>query len=192
MQFSWSRSPQPHGANLLSDRIKDFSEKWWAWRSLDSSIWVGVALYFAPSAARAEGDSESIYHTRAKGAPAVTHSSNPIKDNFIVYLFDRSGVVKTKRINIHEQKKEFLRMAIGVLFVDEIYLGCDPTIKKRGGHWYLTVEQPDRTPAELEIIEMIFRREGIRCKGTTVWLVQGRIMSGEDEEGTVEESYIVT
>ena len=111
--------------------------------------------------------------------------------DLVVYVFDRSGVILTEKINIHERKDVFLRLVIGVLFVDEKYLGYDPTIKIKDGKRYITVKQFDDTHTELEIVLTIFRNKSIQGRGTTVWYVEGHLKYEKDKEGSTRRGYIV-
>ena len=109
-----------------------------------------------------------------------------------IYIHDRSGIVKSSVEDIIENKKDFLRFAIGILFVEEKYLGFDPSMEEIDGRRYIYVNpSPSESPVKLEIKKTISRQNGLHNEGTTLWLAQGCLKDKDDINGTIEREFIV-
>ena len=86
-----------------------------------------------------------------------------------IYIHDRSGIVKSSVEDVIENKKDFLLFAIGVLFVEEKYLGFDPSMEEIDGRRYIYVNSsPSKSPVKLEIKKTISRQNGTHSEGTTL------------------------
>ncbi|KLO15184.1 hypothetical protein SCHPADRAFT_825139 [Schizopora paradoxa] len=86
-----------------------------------------------------------------------------------VLMFDRSGLVASDPVDIHEKASVFLHAAIGSLYADPTLIGLDPTINTDeskgpksilvGDNWY-------------EILDVIYVEGALRGRGTVVYQVQ--------------------
>ena len=113
-------------------------------------------------------------------------------DSFEVYLYDRSGFVGSCVEDIYENRRDFLRFAIGILFVEEKYLGFDTSMEEIDGRRYIYVNpSPSESPVKLEIKKTISRQNGTHSEGTTLWLAQGCLKDKDDINGTIEREFIV-
>ena len=109
-----------------------------------------------------------------------------------VCIYDRSGIVGSCIVDIAENRKDFLRFAIGVLFVEEKYLGFDTSMEEIDGRRYIYVNpSPSESPVKLEIKKTISRQNGTHSEGTTLWLAQGCLKDKDDINGTIEREFIV-
>ena len=109
-----------------------------------------------------------------------------------IYIHDRSGIVGSHIVDILENRKDFLRFAIGVLFIEEKYLGFDTSMEEIDGRRYIYVNpSPSESPVKLEIKKTISRQNGTHSEGTTLWLAQGCLKDKDDINGTIEREFIV-
>lgn len=93
-----------------------------------------------------------------------------------LYLFDRSGVTYSREYNVDEYPEIFLRVAIGILFLDQRQLGYDESF----------VTEPDSDSRSLtaggvqyKILDKIYLDRSLRGRGT-VCLKAERMSGGEE------------
>ncbi|KLO14985.1 hypothetical protein SCHPADRAFT_825534 [Schizopora paradoxa] len=90
-------------------------------------------------------------------------------NDLTVLMFDRSGLVASNPVDIHEKASVFLHAAIGSLYAEPTVIGLDPTINTDeskgpksilvGENWY-------------EILDVIYVEGALRGRGTVVYQVQ--------------------
>ena len=96
--------------------------------------------------------------------------------NMYFGLITRAGVLYIKCFHINNRPKLFLRIVLGIMFADDVFLGYDPTMHiERDGTGTLFVR--DR---KLRIKRQAFRNCVIRGRATTILICE---MDEEDADG---------
>ncbi|KAI5832485.1 hypothetical protein K523DRAFT_298085 [Schizophyllum commune Tattone D] len=86
-------------------------------------------------------------------------------DGIFTLLQDRSGCLRSKVIDINKDPVEFLRIILGLTFLDRTYLGYDPNITTRDGKRFLKMGR-----AHFEILQRLIGKDaGTRGLGTVRW-----------------------
>ncbi|KAF8644070.1 hypothetical protein AX16_008704 [Volvariella volvacea WC 439] len=101
------------------------------------------------------------------------YTMNMTETNFVLFQFDRTGAVYSRRSATHEQAEEFVRFVLGVASVDENLLGFDTTIKWRGRSRYIQTVDETAQPVEYEfdVKTNPVHYSGILGRGTICWSV---------------------
>lgn len=81
--------------------------------------------------------------------------------NLTVYVFDRAGVVHSPEYNIDEHPQIFLRLVIGLLFMDRSHLGYDTTFSTEQGARLIRIQGE-----KYRIEKDIFVDDTVRGRGT--------------------------
>lgn len=107
-----------------------------------------------------------------------------------IYLvvFDRSGALTTQGFNVHRDPETFLRIVVGLLFLDRTHLGYDPTIvldaEGRRGHLFFK-------GMKYIIRDVVYVEGVIRGRGTVCYRVHPE--GGDpfqDDEYIVKDSWV--
>lgn len=88
-------------------------------------------------------------------------------DSVSLTYIDRSGVLSSGLINIHEDPESLLRIVVGPLFVSPIYLGYDATIITNGKYGLTKVQG-----IEHSVLKTAYTENSIFGKGTVVYKVR--------------------
>ncbi|KLO10697.1 hypothetical protein SCHPADRAFT_930385 [Schizopora paradoxa] len=81
----------------------------------------------------------------------------------IFFIFDRSGMIASERISVHDNPRKFLRLIVGLLFAKEEHLGFEHTVTKKGDKQYI-----ETGGVEYEV-ECIYHEFGIKGRGTVCY-----------------------
>ncbi|KAF8971794.1 hypothetical protein BDZ97DRAFT_1785176, partial [Flammula alnicola] len=96
-----------------------------------------------------------------------------------LYIFDRSGVSHSTKIDIHQNASDFVRIVLGVASSDDGVIGLDTRIYRRQESLFLDTVDAEMKPVTLSLEEKpIFSRRAIRGRGTCCW-------KAKDNEGKV-------
>ncbi|KAL1745173.1 hypothetical protein HDZ31DRAFT_36985 [Schizophyllum fasciatum] len=95
-----------------------------------------------------------------------------VGSTFFISYYDRSGCLQSKPVSVHTHPREFLRVLLGLTFMDKEFLGYDPTISDRDGQRYVTVRN-----VEYQIVQRIDEHPSVRGLGTVCWLCK-RVSDG--------------
>ncbi|KAK8872459.1 kinase-like domain [Apiospora arundinis] len=85
-----------------------------------------------------------------------------------IWMFDRLGGIASDQFDINEDGPRFVFTILGFLWMDEVELGFDPSIKTSNGQRFIEIERDDLT--ERIIIDGVMQRA--RCiagRATTCW-----------------------
>ncbi len=94
--------------------------------------------------------------------PAVTIAGHMVT----LWIFDRSGSIASEAFNIHDDPRKFLRIILGILFVDSAHLGYDPSIYHKGSN---SVEKYIKVNHVEYKVDCIYIEPGIKVRGTVCY-----------------------
>lgn len=102
--------------------------------------------------------------------------------DMILFVFDRSGVVGSKTFDINKEPEFLVRVICGFMFVDNIRLGFDTTIKKKdtGRGYSIRMNGIDFDCDNPMYIEKAVRGRGTGCFKTTY----------EGEDAVIKDSWV--
>ncbi|KAF8971790.1 hypothetical protein BDZ97DRAFT_1785143 [Flammula alnicola] len=98
-----------------------------------------------------------------------------------LYIFDRSGVSHSTKIDIHQNASDFVRIVLGVASSDDGVIGLDTRIYRRQESLFLDTVDAEMKPVTLSLEEkpiQVFSRRAIRGRGTCCW-------KAKDNEGKI-------
>ncbi|TDL15327.1 hypothetical protein BD410DRAFT_691355, partial [Rickenella mellea] len=79
-------------------------------------------------------------------------------------VFNRSGAITSASFDVHEQPELFLRVAIGILFLPDAYLGYDQTVDLINNEIYVK-------GMKYQIDSIIYQEPSLRGRGTICFKV---------------------
>ncbi|TRM60835.1 hypothetical protein BD626DRAFT_435231, partial [Schizophyllum amplum] len=83
-----------------------------------------------------------------------------------INYYDRSGCLRSRTANVHDEPLFFLRIVIGLSLADKIYLGYDPMVEEEiAGNRFVFVEG-----VKYQYVKTICHRPCIRGLATVCWL----------------------
>ncbi|CAA7264864.1 unnamed protein product [Cyclocybe aegerita] len=94
-----------------------------------------------------------------------------------LFIFHRSGVHHSRRIDIHKEPTLFVRIILGVCSLDDALVGFDTRVfYDSQGKRFITAVDDDNKPITyaLDEFEALFTRRSIKGRGTCCWSAQGR------------------
>jgi hypothetical protein len=93
-----------------------------------------------------------------------------VRSDLRLWLFDHSGVLQSKPIDIHKRPKDFVHILCGFAFGSRSTLGYDSTMTtdKDGRRWINFCDEP------YEILETLYIDDVIRGRGTVVLRVRAK------------------
>ncbi len=106
-----------------------------------------------------------------------------VGDEMTFCVFDRSGKVTSPSFNIHEKPELFLRVIVGLCYIDRETLGVDQTINLEGPKENWTVEVKGK---KYPIQKVVYTEGVIRGRGTACYEV--RLESGKS--ALVKDSWV--
>ncbi|KAG5642618.1 hypothetical protein DXG03_002488 [Asterophora parasitica] len=69
-------------------------------------------------------------------------------------MFDRVGIVHSDFFSVNDQKDDFLRIIVGLMFCEDDYIGYDPTIIPSAGHTF-RIQVGEHNYRTLELLHQI-------------------------------------
>lgn len=111
-----------------------------------------------------------------------------------LFIYDRSGIVFTELINFENNLELFLRLTLGVLFVDLETLGIDSTFSYAldSSKSFLSIRNYSHGQdlrERFSIEKIIFQDSNIRGRGTTIYKVYGTL-AGEEKFYIVKDTFV--
>ncbi|KAK8002315.1 zinc-binding oxidoreductase CipB [Apiospora arundinis] len=85
-----------------------------------------------------------------------------------VWMFDRLGGIASDQFDINEDGPRFVFTILGFLWMDEVELGFDPSIKTSNGQRFIEIERDD-LPERIIIDGVVQRARCIAGRATTCW-----------------------
>lgn len=138
--------------------------------------WKGVKVHFERKKTPADAPAG---HRQLDGGARVTFKEQPNRRSVISVLlagdemtfcvFDRSGKVSSPPFNIHKRPDLFLRVIVGLCYVDNDTLGFDQSINLEGPRENWTVEVEG---AKYPIQDIVYTEGVIRGRGTACYEVR--------------------
>lgn len=104
-------------------------------------------------------------------------------DEMTFCVFDRSGKVSSLPFNIHDEPEQFLRVIVGLAFIDRETCGIDKTINLEGPKENWTIQVDKKT---YPIKNIVHKESGIRGRGTVCY----EVLMDDKSSGLVKDSWV--
>ena len=106
-----------------------------------------------------------------------------IKDEMALFLFDRAGVLGSKRFNVHKDPKNLLRIVLGLALAEDYFVGLDPSFFIKDAKRFVKLNNE-----EYEILETLHLQSVIRGRGTVALRVLVDPENGT--EGVIKDQWV--
>lgn len=162
LDLEWKTSYQPDNI-IIEAIVKDANRRDVMWANIVVALEVkSNEKQLAEAISQCSRYSQSIFDAQPgrRFVPGVVVCGTKV--TFLI--FDRSGLIASEAISVHDNPQKFLRLIIGLLFADEEYLGFEPTLRKgEGGSLFIETGGVDY------MVDCIYNEFGIKGRGTVCY-----------------------